>query len=158
MITINKHKIITALVTLFILTVIIVLISYFFVTQKRLIGPILILLGLLSLLPLRLFNIPTDVLKAEILFGIIDNGILAIFALSGAEMFGILGAIIGSLVGNAITDGFAGIFEGYEWNKISNLNLKGKRTILTISLGKLSGCLIGGGAVLTIAWSIFNLM
>ena len=132
------------------------LISYFFVTQKKLIGPVLIILGFLSLLPLRLFNIPTDILKAEIMFGIIDNGILAIFALSGAELFGILGAIIGSLVGNAITDGFAGIFEGYEWNKISNLN--GKRTILTISLGKLSGCLLGGGLVLTIAWSILNLL
>lgn len=158
MITINKHKLITAIVTLFILTIIIVLTSYFFVSQKRLIGPILIILGLLSLLPLRLFNIPTDVLKAEIIFGIIDNGILAIFALSGAEMFGILGAIIGSLVGNAITDGFAGIFEGYEWNKINKLNLKGKRTILTISLGKFSGCLLGGGTVLTIAWSIFTLI
>src|SRR3989344_7538546 len=150
MITINKRKLITALLTLFLLTVIIMLISYFFVTQKKLIGPVLIILGFLSLLQLRLFNIPTDILKAEIMFGIIDNGILAIFALSGAELFGILGAIIGSLVGNAITDGFAGIFEGYEWNKISNLN--GKRTILTISLGKLSGCLLGGGLVLTIAW------
>jgi len=156
MITINKRKLITALLTLFLLTVIIMLISYFFVTQKKLIGPVLIILGFLSLLPLRLFNIPTDILKAEIMFGIIDNGILAIFALSGAELFGILGAIIGSLVGNAITDGFAGIFEGYEWNKISNLN--GKRTILTISLGKLSGCLLGGGLVLTIAWSILNLL
>ncbi|MBI2662160.1 hypothetical protein HYX11_01745 [Candidatus Woesearchaeota archaeon] len=158
MITINKRKLITALLTLFLLTIIILLISYFFITQKKLIGPVLIILGFLSLLPLRLFNIPTEILKAEIIFGIIDNGVLAIFALSGAELFGILGAIIGSLVGNAITDGFAGIFEGYEWNKISELNLKGKRTILTVSLGKLSGCLLGGGVILTIAWSILNFM
>ena len=65
MITINKRKLITALLTLFLLTVIIMLISYFFVTQKKLIGPVLIILGFLSLLPLRLFNIPTDILKAE---------------------------------------------------------------------------------------------
>jgi len=155
---IDKGKLMTAILNIIILTVIILLVSYFFVIQKRIIGPIIILLGIISILPLFLFKVPLRILKAEILFGLIDNGILAIFALSGAELFGILGAIVGGLVGNAITDGFAGIFEGYEWQKIKKLKIKDKRTALTVAIGKLAGCLFGGGIVLTIAWSILNLV
>ena len=154
---IDKEKLMTAILNIILLTVIILLASYFFVTQKRIMGPIMILLGIISILPLFLFKVPIRILKAEIIFGLIDNGILAIFALSGAELFGILGAIVGGLVGNAITDGFAGIFEGYEWQKIKKLKIKDKRTALTVAIGKLSGCLFGGGIVLTIIWSILNL-
>ena len=100
---IDKGKLMTAILNIIILTVIILLVSYFFVIQKRIIGPIIILLGIISILPLFLFKVPLRILKAEILFGLIDNGILAIFALSGAELFGILGAIVGGLVRNAIT-------------------------------------------------------
>jgi len=154
----DKEKLMTAILNITILTIIILLVSYFFVTQKRIIGPIMIVLGIISILPLLLFKVPIQILKAEILFGLIDNGILAIFALSGAEFFGILGAIVGGLVGNAITDGFAGIFEGYEWQKIKKLKIKDKRTALTVAIGKLAGCLFGGGIALTIAWSILNLV
>mgnify|MGYP001575200722 CR=1 FL=1 len=121
------------------------------------IGPVLIALGIISLLPLYLFHIPLQMVRAEIWFGIIDNGILAIFALSGAELFGILGAIVGGLVGNSITDGLAGLFEGYEWQKIDKLKIKPRRTVLTVAIGKFAGCLLGGGFALTIAWSILNL-
>ncbi len=121
-----------------------------------LIGPILILFGIVSLLPLGVFKIPFQSIKADIIFGIIDNGLLAIFALAGAEFFGILGAIVGSLVGNAVTDGFAGIFEGYEWQKITKTKIKDKRTALTVAVGKLAGCLFGAGVILTIFWSILN--
>ncbi|MDP3733844.1 MAG: hypothetical protein Q8R37_01320 [Nanoarchaeota archaeon] len=152
----NKEKLMTAILNITLLTGIILLVSYFFVTQKRIIGPIMIMLGVISILPLILFKIPIRILKAEIIFGLIDNGVLAIFALSGAELFGILGAIVGGLVGNSITDGFAGIFEGYEWQKIKKLKIKDKRTALTVAIGKLSGCLFGGGIVLTIAWSILT--
>lgn len=154
----NKEKLMTAILNITLLTVIILLVSYFFVTQKRIIGPIMIMLGIISILPILLFKLPIRILKAEILFGLIDNGALAIFALSGAELFGILGAIVGGLVGNAITDGFAGIFEGYEWQKIKKLKIKDKRTALTVAIGKLAGCLFGGGIVLTITWSILNLV
>ncbi len=153
----NKEKLMTAILNITLLTIVILLVSYYFVTQKRIIGPMVILLGIISILPLLLFKVPIRILKAEILFGLIDNGVLAIFALSGAELFGVFGAIIGGLVGNAITDGFAGIFEGYEWQRIKKLKIKDKRTALTVAIGKLSGCLFGGGIVLTIAWSILNL-
>jgi len=153
----KKESIATTIISFILLTILIVSVSYFFVTSKLLIGPILILLGIFSLLPLILLKTPAQILRSELLFGIIDNGILAIFALSGAELFGLLGAIVGSVVGNAITDGLAGIFEGYEWQKITRSKIKEKRTILTIALGKLSGCLLGAGGVLTIFWTLLNI-
>ena len=156
MIRIKKDNWIASGINVILSALIVLLVSYFFVTKTMIIGPILIVLGVIILLPLRLLRIPLQVLKAEIWFGVIDNGILAVFALSGAELFGILGARVGSLVGNAITDGLAGIFEGYEWQKTDKLNLKSKRTALTVAIGKMSGCLLGGGVVLTIAWSILS--
>ena len=157
MMKIDKPGLMTVALSITILTVIIVSVTYFFVTRKMLIGPILIILGMISLIPVILSRISIRILKAEILFGVIDNGILAVFALSGAELFGILGAIVGSLVGNAVTDGIAGIFEGYEWQKTTELKTKNKRNALTVAVGKLAGCLLGAGVVLTIAWSILNL-
>ena len=153
----KKESVVTTIISFILLTILIVSVSYFFVTSKLLIGPILILLGIFSLLPLILLKTPAQILRSELLFGIIDNGILAIFALSGAELFGLLGAIVGSVVGNAITDGLAGIFEGYEWQKITRSKIKEKRTILTIALGKLSGCLLRAGVVLTIFWTLLNI-
>ena len=153
----KKESVVTTIISFILLTILIVSVSYFFVTSQLLIGPILILLGIFSLLPLILLKTPAQILRSELLLGIIDNGILAIFALSGAELFGLLGAIVGSVVGNAITDGLAGIFEGYEWQKITRSKIKEKRTILTIALGKLSGCLLGAGVVLTIFWTLLNI-
>ena len=158
MMKIDKPGLMTVALSITILTVIIVSVTYFFVTRKMLIGPILIILGMISLIPVILSRISIRILKAEILFGVIDNGILAVFALSGAELFGILGAIVGSLVGNAVTDGIAGIFEGYEWQKTKKLNIKDNRTALTVAIGKLSGCLFGGGIVLTIVWTFLNIV
>lgn len=154
----NKDNLITAITSTFLLVIIIVLVSYFFVAEKVLIGPILILLGILCVIFLLLFRIPLQILKSDILFGIIDNGILAVFVLSGAEFFGILGAIVGSLVGNAVTDGFAGILEGYQWQKINNKKIKDERTAFTVAVGKLAGCLFGAGIVLTFYWSIISLL
>ena len=46
------------------------------------------------------------------MFGAIDTGFLGVAALIGASFAGILGAIVGGAAGDAITDGFAGLFEG----------------------------------------------
>jgi len=149
----KKEKIISAFVSIFILTVIILVAVYFSVEQKVLIGPLLIVLGIVTLLPAFLFKIPIKSLKADIIFGVIDNGILVIFAVIGAELFGIFGAIIGGAVGNAITDGFAGIFEGLEAQKMKGA----KRTALSVAIGKLAGCLFGAGVVLVAGWTILGL-
>ncbi|MBI2146255.1 hypothetical protein HYU22_02875 [Candidatus Woesearchaeota archaeon] len=153
-ITINRVGLISTILQMLLLTAVILLVSYFAIKSKPTIGPILIILSVLTLLPLLFLKIPVAVLRGDIIFGMIDNGILALFALSGAEFFGILGAVVGGLVGNAITDGLAGIFEGYEWQRIKKLKIKDGRTALTVAIGKLSGCLLGAGVILTIAWSI----
>jgi len=153
----NKKNLLIGSVKISFLSIIILLISYFFVDNKFLIGPILILLGLMSLSAFSLSRTKLKVLWADIVFGLIDNGMLAIFIIAGWEIFGILGAIIGGVVGNSITDGLAGIFEGYEWEKIRASKTKDNRNILSVAVGKLAGCLIGAGLVLTIAWSILGL-
>lgn len=154
----NKNSLLTAVVSTAFLTFIIILAVYFLANQRLAIGPALIVLGLLSLVPSMIFKIPLNSLRADIIFGIIDNGILVIFALIGAELFGVWGAIIGGAVGNAITDGFAGIFEGFEAQRMRKLKIEDKRTALSTATGKLAGCFFGAGLVLTVAWSILNLI
>ncbi len=148
----KKESVFTAIVTIGILTIIILALAYLSINQKRFIGPLLILAGMISLLPILFFKIPFKLLKADIIFGLIDNGVLVIFAIIGAELFGIFGAVVGSAVGNSITDAFAGIFEGLEARKIK----RGSRTALIVAIGKIVGCLFGAGVILTISWTILG--
>jgi uncharacterized protein YqgC (DUF456 family) len=72
---------------------------------------------------------------------------LAIF---GGHFAGITGAIIGGVVGNAITDGIAGIFEGQMAEKLRARFIPEERTMLKSAVGKMAGCLLGAGVVLII--------
>lgn len=142
-----KNNIVLSLVNILILCAVILFVSAYFIYQAKYFGYTLIALGFLCLLSLKLFGIKIRSVNPDIVFGIIDNGILAAMAVFGAEIAGIAGAIIGGVVGNAVTDGIAGIFEGY-WAEI----LAGeKRTILGTAVGKMSGCLFGAGFVLVVA-------
>ena len=148
----KKENIFIAIINVVILTIIILAITYLSINQKKVVGPLLFLTGIISLMPALYFKIPFKLLKSDIIFGLIDNGILVVFAIIGAELFGIFGAVVGGAVGNAITDAFAGIFEGLEAQKIKN----GRRTALSVAIGKLAGCLFGAGVVLTIGWTILG--
>lgn len=134
------------------LCVIIFFVSTYFIYDQKFIGYVIVFLGLFSLASLRLFNIKIATVKPDIIFGVIDNGILALMSVVGGEVAGVAGAVIGGVVGNAITDGIAGIFEGY-WAE--NFAISDKRTILGSSVGKMSGCLLGAGVVL-ILFSLFS--
>jgi len=90
-------------------------------------------------------------------FGAIDTGFLGVAALIEASFAGILGAIVGGAAGDAITDGFAGLFEGKMAEYLRKHVIKEARTPLSFSMGKMSDCLIGVGIVLTVAWSILKL-
>jgi len=70
--------------------------------------------------------------------------LLIIPAIIGAKLFGAVGALAGAVVGNAISDSVAGIFEGSisEWLRLKGID--STRTILGSSLGKMSGCLLIG--------------
>lgn len=129
-----------------VLSLVVFVVAGYFVHQPQVIGLVLVLLGLLCLASLWLFSVRIRSVQPDILFGVIDNGILAIFALFGAEIAGVAGAIIGGAVGNAVTDGIAGLFEGY-W---AERTLNSQRTVLGSAVGKMAGCLLGAGVVLAL--------
>ncbi|MFP3909403.1 MAG: hypothetical protein ACLFVX_06045, partial [Archaeoglobaceae archaeon] len=93
---------------------------------------------------------------ADIVFGAVDTGVLGVAALIGASFAGVLGAIVGGAIGDAITDGLAGIFEGRVAEYLRARGIEEARTPLTSSMGKMSGCLIGVGITLTVAWSVLG--
>lgn len=146
----NK-KFILAMIKVVTLCIIIFAISAFFISDAKIIGWVVLALGLFCLASLEFFNIPIRHVWPDIIFGLIDNGILAILAVIGGSIAGVAGAIIGGTVGNAITDGIAGVFEGHMAERLRESNISESRTMLGSSIGKMAGCLIGAGVVLIIA-------
>ena len=133
------------------LCIIIFTVSAFFIYNAKIIGWVVLTLGLLCLVSLQFFKILIKNVWPDIIFGLIDNGILAILAVIGGSIAGVAGAIIGGVVGNAITDGIAGVFEGYMAEKLRENKMSESRTMLGSSVGKMAGCLLGAGVVLIIA-------
>ena len=153
----NKEGFISALISVTIITIVIVSVMYFILNNNRLIGPLIIILGFIPWIPLKLSGRTIKSTGADIIFGAIDTGFLGVAALIGANFAGILGAIVGGAVGDSITDGYAGLFEGKMATYLRKHGIDEARTPLSSSMGKMSGCLIGVGIVLTIAWSLLNI-
>jgi len=141
--------------TIIMLCIVIFAVSLYFIYYSKLIGPVILGLGILCLITLIPFKISIKTIWPDIIFGLIDNGILAILAIFGGEIAGVVGAVIGGVVGNAITDGIAGIFEGYAAEKMRMKNISDQRTMLGSAIGKMAGCLLAAGIVLIIA-NLFN--
>ncbi len=146
-----KNYFISAIINIIILCIVIFAVSFYFIYDSQLIGLVILGLGILCLLSLIPFKIPINTIWADIVFGLVDNGILAILAIFGGEMAGVIGAVIGGVVGNAVTDGIAGIFEGYIAEKMRKNNISDQRTMLGSAVGKMAGCLLAAGIVLIIA-------
>jgi hypothetical protein len=153
----KKENLLNSFLSVLILSIIIFGAVMFFVYQKRWIGPVFIALGFLHLLVLKIFRVKIKTVLPDIIFGIIDNGILVGGAIIGADFAGILGAIIGGSAANAITDGFAGIFEGWTAEHLRKHKIKEKRTALNSAIGKMAGCFFGAGIILLILWTILSL-
>ena len=149
-----KKKVLLSILNVIVLCIVVFAVSAFFVYNEKIIGFVLIGLGILSILSLVPFGVKLKSLKPDILFGLIDNGILAIMAVFGGYIAGVAGAVIGGVVGNSITDALAGIFEGYSAEKMKEKDGEGDRTILGSAVGKMAGCLFGAGIVLIIFWLI----
>ena len=119
--------------------------------QRFPIGPAVIGISLIPIL--ALFFAKRNIIRAtpDIIFGAIDTGLLTIPALWGGIFFGVAGAIAGSVIGDAITDAIAGFVEGHisEWLRYKGI--QESREAVTTGLGKMAGCLLGCGIVLTIA-------
>jgi hypothetical protein len=126
------------------LSVITLVIAFFSIKLGRFVSIVIFGMGFLPLIIAYIFRINLKKILPDLIFGLIDNMLLIIPAIIGAELFGTAGALAGAVVGNAVSDGIAGLFEGSisEW-----LHLKGidaTRTLLGSSLGKMSGCLLVG--------------
>ncbi|MFP3945882.1 MAG: hypothetical protein ACLFVI_03180 [Archaeoglobaceae archaeon] len=146
----------SALISLTLISVVVVSVISFVIYSYRLIGPLLILMGLIPWLPIKLSGRTVRSTGADIVFGAVDTGVLGVAALIGASFAGVLGAIVGGAIGDAITDGLAGIFEGRVAEYLRARGIEEARTPLTSSMGKMSGCLIGVGITLTVAWSVLG--
>ena len=153
----KKEGFISALISVTIITIALVSVISFILYNTKLLGPILILLGFIPLMPLKLSGRTIKSTGADIIFGAVDTGFLGIAALIGANFAGILGAIVGGAVGDVVTDGYAGLFEGNIAEYLRKHGIDEARTPLSTSMGKMSGCLIGIGIVLTIAWSLLDI-
>ena len=153
----NKEGLSKAMVSAFVLSVVIVAVISFVIYKKLLIGPVLIVLGFLPWIPLKIAGRSIKSTGADILFGAIDTSLLGVAALAGANFAGVLGAIVGGAVGDAITDAIAGLFEGKIAEALRRYGIDEARTPLSSSMGKMSGCLIGIGITLTVAWTLLRL-
>ena len=153
----KKEGFLSALMSITLISIVLVGVISFVVYNTKFVGPIIIILGFIPWIPLKILGRSIRSTVADIVFGAIDTGFLGVAALIGANFAGVLGAIIGGAVGDSITDGYAGIFEGKMAEYLRKHGIDEARTPLSSSLGKMSGCLIGVGIVLTIAWSILDI-
>ena len=119
--------------------------------QQFPIGPIVLGLALIPVVGLLLAKRRLTGAVPDMVFGAIDTGLLVIPALWGGLAFGVAGAIAGGVIGDALTDAVAGFFEGgiAEW--LRERGIEESREAITTALGKMSGCLLGAGMVLSLA-------
>ena len=151
----EKEGWINAIVSVLFLSMIIVAATMFVIYKQKWVGIVFIVLGLLHLVALKLFGREVKTIWPDLVFGAIDNGFLVVGAIIGANFAGITGAIVGGAAVNAITDGLAGVFEGWTAEYLRKNKIKEKRTALSSAIGKMAGCLFGAGIILLILWTFF---
>ncbi len=134
-----------------VLGVIVAVIGIITLKNRFPLGPIVLVLSVVPLGGLLLTRRPLVGAVPDFIFGALDTGLLTIPALWGGVLFGVAGAIAGGVVGDALTDGIAGFFEGgiAEW--LREQGIEESREPVTTALGKMTGCLAGSGVVLSIA-------
>ena len=139
----NKRKILEiSIVVLF--SIIIMVVAFFSIRLGRFVSIVIFGLGFIPILIAFIFKINLRKILPDIIFGLIDNILLIIPAIIGAKLFGAAGALAGAVVGNAVSDGIAGIFEGSISEWLHTRGIDSTRTLLGSSLGKMSGCLLIG--------------
>lgn len=149
-----EERVIKAITSFTILSILVVGVSMFLVFEAAFIGPAYLILGGMGILFLKFFKINVNEVYPDMIFGLIDNGVLVFTAVLGGIYAGVAGAILGGAAGNTITDGLGGFFEGRIAEKLRRGNKKIKRNALSTMLGKMTGCLFGAGLGLTIVWGI----
>jgi len=115
------------------------------------VGPIVLVISLIPLFGMVLAKRSLLGAVPDIIFGAIDTGLLTVPAIWGGMVFGVAGAIAGGIIGDAITDAIAGFFEGSIAEWLRGRGIEASREAVTTSLGKMCGCLLGSGLVLSVA-------
>ena len=137
------QKIIYRILT--VITAIILVTCLFF----RKTGILIFSIGLLILFVIKvILNRPIFTFLPDVIYGMVDTGSLVIFVYIGATLADIFGAVVSAVICDAITDSIGGGFEGKIDELLRNKSIDTSRTLLSSSIGKLSGCLIGGGIIL----------
>ena len=110
-----------------------VVVAFFALRLGRFVSIVIFGLGLIPILLAYILKFDLRKLFPDFIFGIIDNSILIIPAILGAELFGAIGALAGALVGNAVSDAVAGYFEGSisEWLRSKGINTSRKNLSTT---------------------------
>jgi len=139
----NEKKIMETIIVL-LLSAFVSFIAFYSMRLGRFVSLIIFAMGFIPILIAYFLKIDLKKMLPDIIFGIIDNLILVIPAIVGAELFGTAGALTGAIVGNAISDAIAGYFEGNLSEFLHSRGIDATRTVLGSSLGKMSGCLLIG--------------
>ncbi len=143
-----------ALCFVVVLSIVVIVATYGVLRSGQLYGPLVLGMTFVPLAGAILARLDLKRLLPDIIFGVIDTGLLTFAALMGAASFGIMGAIVGGVVGDAITDAIAGFFEGSIAEWLREHGIQESRTALGSACGKMAGCLLGSGLVLTSAWTV----
>ena len=139
----NEKKIMETIIVI-LLSAFTAFIAFYSMRLGRFVSLIIFILGFIPILIAYFLRIDLKKMLPDIIFGIMDNIILVIPAIIGAELFGAAGALTGAVVGNAISDAIAGYFEGNLSEFLHSRGIDATRTVLGSSLGKMSGCLLVG--------------
>jgi hypothetical protein len=134
-----------------ILALLVAVIGVFSLQYRLPIGPIIVGMALIPLAGLLIAKKSLTGAIPDIVFGAIDTGLLTIPALWGGILFGVAGAIAGGVIGDALTDAIAGFFEGSIAEWLRENGIEESREATTSALGKMAGCLIGSGLILSLA-------
>lgn len=117
-------------------------------------GPVVLSLTIIPALGLLLASRSLITALPDIIFGALDTGLLTLPALWGGMMFGVAGAIAGGVIGDALTDSVAGFFEGSIAAWLRSRGIAESREPITTGLGKMLGCLLGSGVILSAAFLV----
>ena len=149
-----KNTMWKAIGTFIIIAILVVGFSVYFIYDEVLIGPAYILMAFITVGILKIFGIKLRAVYPDIIFGLIDNGVLIFTAILGGKFAGVAGAVLGGAAGNTLTDGIGGLFEGKLAQKLKRDNFQEERNPISTMLGKIIGCLIGAGVGLILVWGI----
>lgn len=130
---------------------IVALVGVWTLVNNFMVGPIVLVLTVVPIVGLVLAKRAFKSAVPDLVFGAIDTGLLTVPALWGGIYFGVAGAIAGGVIGDALTDGIAGFFEGGIAKWLRERGIEESRDPVTTALGKMGGCLFGSGVVLCIA-------